>query len=58
MKGSHDIPINCPKSGGPLIYLYTVSDTLFYRCERDGTVILPSNGRIRPDDSDDSAVRS
>ena len=41
-----DVPFNCPKCGGALVYLYTVDDTLFYRCARDG----PKDSAVRPQD--------
>ena len=51
------LPLNCPQCGKPLAYTHTSSETLFYRCERDGTVILPPDGRVRVDDPNHSAVR-
>ena len=46
MNCSADVPFNCPKCGGALVYLYTVDHTLFYRCARDGVVVCPPDGRI------------
>jgi uncharacterized Zn finger protein (UPF0148 family) len=50
-------PVNCPKCGTPLSYVRTDGDTHFYRCPRHGSLVLPPDGRVRPDDPNDSAVR-
>ena len=50
-------PTNCPKCGKSLVYLYTASETLFYRCDRDGIVISTPDGAICLDDLENSARR-
>ena len=49
-------PVNCPKCGQRLTYVRSEGETHFYRCPRDGAVILPPNGIVRVDNPEDSAV--
>jgi hypothetical protein len=39
--------MNCPLCGAPLVYLRSHGDTHFYRCPRNGVLILPPDGRVR-----------
>src|SRR4051812_27193833 len=41
------IPINCSTCGRPLIFLRTETEAYFYLCPRDGSFVLPRNGRER-----------
>ena len=41
----HDIPVNCPKCGQPLVFIITKDETNWYSCTRHGTIVLPPNGR-------------
>ena len=39
--GEPGYPVNCPHCGRLLQYIWTQGETHFYRCAKDGTLILP-----------------
>ena len=43
---SPTIPLNCPYCGARLNYVRSEGDLAFYRCPRDGLLVMPPNGRI------------
>lgn len=45
----HDpsIPLNCPYCGLPTTHEHTEGETHVYLCPRHGTLLLPSDGRLR-----------
>ena len=45
----------CPKCGSSMVHICMSNDTYIYRCDRHGTVILPPDGRVRPDDPEQSS---
>lgn len=40
-------PLNCPYCRDRLVYERSAGDTLYYRCERDGELMLPPDGILR-----------
>ena len=42
-----DVSLNCPACGTRLIYVRSDGDTVYYRCPKDGAVVMPPNGRIK-----------
>jgi hypothetical protein len=51
------LPLNCPKCGKPLIFLWAEDEWHFYRCPTHLTVVLPPDGRLKVDDPYDSMVK-
>lgn len=41
-----DVRINCPICGAPLAYVRSEGDVAYYRCPKDGLMVMPPNGRI------------
>jgi len=42
------VQLNCPLCGARLVYLRTEGETHIYHCLRHGVMLLPPDGRIRP----------
>ena len=40
-------PLICPTCGAPLTYVRADGTTLIFRCEKDGVVALPPDGRLK-----------
>jgi hypothetical protein len=46
-----DVPLHCPTCGEPLVFIRTDGKTHIYRCPHHGLLILPPDGRVRPQPS-------
>ena len=44
-----DLSLKCPYCGRSTAYVRSDGDTHFYKCPRDGPLILPPNGRLARD---------
>jgi len=51
------LPLNCPTCRKPPIYVRTAGTVHFYWCLRHGSLVLPPDGRLRPEMPADSAMR-
>jgi len=57
VKADPNFPVSCPHCGRKLVYRRTEDATHFYRCERNGMLILPPDGRVRVEDPENPATR-